>query len=328
MFSDFVIAYLFLGGTGGGALVVLALLECANAPRRYFAVRVTSGLFSRPGEFGAVRTPTRGQRLCRLFYLPGDVLKNAWIVCASALALGILFLFMDLGHPDRVFALLAHPNLSAITVGAYALIFALVCAGAFCILALADVPAPNARGIRALAALGIAAGAAVILYTGILLTQAVSVLFWMTPLVPALFCLSSLSGGIACVMLGAAFAAARQASDRVLVRLARIDTALIACEALALASWIIWGLATPGPDESAKALVAGPLGAPFWLGLVAAGLAAPAVLEQLPDRGGRRTQTLAIAVLVLFGGAMLRVCVVGAGSFDVTQTGAYTALIP
>ena len=54
MFSEFVIAYLFLGGTGGGALVVLALLECANARRRFSRIRITSGFFSGPGPAGLI----------------------------------------------------------------------------------------------------------------------------------------------------------------------------------------------------------------------------------------------------------------------------------
>ena len=326
MFSDFATAYLFLGGTGGGALIVLALLECANARRRFSGVRITSGIFSASAELSALTPPTRSQRVRAKFALPDDVLRNAWVICAVTLALGILFLFMDLGRPERVLALLAHPTLSAITVGAYALMLALACATAFCVLALMDVYALSVRGIYVFAAICMVAGTTVILYTGILLTQSVSVLFWMTPLVPALFALSSLSCGIACVMLGAAFATTRQVFSGAMMRLGNIDTALIAGEALVLAAWLIWGLATAGPNLSAQALVTGPLAVPFWLGLAGIGLILPTTLEQYLNYSNHKTQTLMIAALVLFGGVMLRICVVGAGGFDITQTGAFTAL--
>ena len=190
MFSEFVIAYLFLGGTGGGALVVLALLECANARRRFSCIRITSGLFSGPGPSGltsiantanpanaASAAPAPASRIRRLFALPDDVLRNGWVVCSVMLALGILFLFMDLGHPERVFALLTHPNFSAITVGAYALIAALICSTAFCLLALNGEYLLRTRGIYILSALCVLAGITVILYTGILLASAPSVVF-------------------------------------------------------------------------------------------------------------------------------------------------------
>ena len=324
MFSDFVIAYLFLGGTGGGALMVLALLECANARRRFTRVRVNAGLFTDASSVPALSA----SRMHRLFALPDDVLRGGWVICAVTLALGILFLFMDLGRPDRVFALLTHPNLSAITVGAYALITALVCAFAFCLLALNDEYLLRPRGIYALAAVGVVAGATVILYTGILLMEAPSVLIWMTPLVPALFALSSLSGGIACVMLAAAFANTRQVFSRVLIRLGDADTALIVAELLTLAAWLAWAFFAPGPDVSAKALVTGEFAPMFWLGLGGVGLVLPIILEQFLNYGNHKTQTLMIAALVLVGGVLLRVCVVGAGSFDVTQTGGFLPLVP
>ncbi len=336
MFSEFVIAYLFLGGTGGGALVVLALLECANARRRFSCIRITSGLFSGPGPSGltsiantanpanaASAAPAPASRIRRLFALPDDVLRNGWVVCSVMLALGILFLFMDLGHPERVFALLTHPNFSAITVGAYALIAALICSTAFCLLALNGEYLLRTRGIYILSALCVLAGITVILYTGILLASAPSVLIWMTPLVPVLFALSSISGGIACVMLGAAFANTRQVFDRVLIRLGDIDTALIGLELIALAVWLVWGILAPGPDASAKALVTGELAPIFWGGLIVLGLVLPILMEQSLNYSNHKTQTLMVAALVLLGGILLRVCVVGAGSFDVTQTGEF-----
>ena len=323
MFSDFVIAYLFLGGTGGGALVVLAILECANAHRRFSGFRISSGTFS-SAEVWTRTLP--GQRFRQLFALPDGVLRNGWAVCTVTLALGILFLFMDLGRPERVFALLVHPNLSSITVGAYALIAALVCSAVFCLLALNGEYLLRPRGIYALAGVCVLAGLAVILYTGILLANTPSALIWMTPLVPVLFALSSLSGGIACVMLGAAFANTRQVFDRVLIRLGDIDTALIGLELTALAAWLLWGILTPGPDASAKALVMGDFAPIFWAGLIALGLVLPILMEQSLNYSNHKTQTLMVAALVLLGGALLRVCVVGAGGFDVTQTGEFISL--
>ena len=108
MFDSLVIGYLFLGGAGGGALVVLAALE---------GVRSLAG---------------------RRLGLPDEFFARAWPVSTVVLAAGIVCIFADLGRPDRLFALVLSPQPTPLTVGAYALVVSLACAGAFSVLALAD----------------------------------------------------------------------------------------------------------------------------------------------------------------------------------------------
>ena len=81
MFDSLVIGYLFLGGAGGGAVVVLAALEGVRA----FA----------------------GRRLG----LPNEFFARAWPVSTVVLAAGIVCIFADLGRPDRLFALVLSPQL-------------------------------------------------------------------------------------------------------------------------------------------------------------------------------------------------------------------------
>ena len=80
MFDSLVIGYLFLGGAGGGALVVLAALE---------GVRSLAG---------------------RRLGLPDEFFARAWPVSTVALAAGIVCIFADLGRPDRLFALVLSPQ--------------------------------------------------------------------------------------------------------------------------------------------------------------------------------------------------------------------------
>lgn len=289
MFNLLVIGYLFLGGAGGGALVVLAALEVARL-----------GLPRRLG-------------------LPDEFFARAWPVCAVVLATGVVCIAADLGRPDRLLALLVWPQITPLTVGAYALAVGLACAVAYLVLALFDnVRAP--RAVRfALAAVTLASGVVTVVYTGMLLQGLASVLFWQTALLPAVFALSSLSCGVALALLAAAFVEARRPFTRPLVWLAGADGGLIVLEAACLAAYLAWGFAGEGTRAAAEALVVGELAPVLWGGVVAAGLVAPFVMERLLTHGNHRSQLLWIAAFVLAGGFALRFCFVQAGLFDITQ---------
>ena len=301
VFNLLTISYLFLGGAGAGALVVLAVLECANVRRR----------------FG--RLPGEATRIERAFALPDEFFARAWPVCFVALAAGMLCLLVDLGRPERLINLLTSPEPSAIVVGAYALAVALFCAGAFSLFELLDGPRIRVAAVWAVAAVGVVAGLVAVAYTGVLLQGLASVLFWQTPLLPTVFTLSSLSCGIACAFLGAAFVETRHPFTRPLARLALVDGVLVALEALVLTAYLVWALGGEGTALAAQALVAGDLRWAFWGGVVLCGLAVPFVLERYLTHGNSRTQLLWIAAALLAGGFVLRLCVVGAAAYDVTQ---------
>ena len=288
MFNLLTTGYLFLGGAGAGALVVLGALECANVRRR----------FALP--------PARAARVERALALPDEFFARGWPVCFVALAAGMLCLLVDLGRPERLLNLLTSPEPSAIAVGAYALVLALACAGVFSLVELLDgVRVRPAVGWGAAAA-GVAAGLVTVAYTGVLLQGLASVLFWQTMLLPALFALSSLSCGVACAFLGAAFVETRRPITRPLAR-------------LVLAGYLAWAFTGEGTASAAQALVAGDLRWAFWGGAVLCGLAVPFALERCLTHGNSRTQLLWIAAALLAGGFARRFCLVGAGAYDATQ---------
>ena len=146
-----------------------------------------------------------------------------------------------------------------------------------------------------------------------------AVLFWQTMLLPALFALSSLSCGVACAFLGAAFVETRRPITRPLARLALVDGVLVVLEALVMAGYLAWAFAGEGTALAAQALVAGDLRWAFWGGAVLCGLAVPFALERCLTHGNSRTQLLWIAAALLAGGFALRFCLVGAGAYDATQ---------
>lgn len=301
MFSMLVTCYLFLGGAGAGALVVLSMLECANARRRWAGFPIV---------------PTRVERA---LVFPDEFFARAWPACFVILAVGLVCLVADLGRPDRLLVAFASPSPTALSIGTYALAASLACACGFALFELLDGLRGSPAAIFAAGAASAVAGLVAMVYTGVLLQSLASVLFWQTPLLPVLFVLSSLSCGIACVFAAAAFVETRRPFTRPLVRLAHADGTLIVIEVVCLAAYVLVAMTSDGTMLAAQAFVNGDLSGLFWLGLMVCGLGVPFVLECFLTHGNSRVQLLWIAGCLLAGGFVLRMLFVGASAYDITQ---------
>lgn len=310
MFSELVVAYLFFGGTGAGACVVLGLLECANIGRY--------GVLPAPAMPGPGR---RGRRrsLGARFLVPHELMARGWAVCLLLLAAGALCLAADLGRPERILALWVSPRPSVVTLGAWALLAALAVAAFLAAASNAGCPRMSPAVVLALSVAAVAAGSVTAAYTGVLLGSLPSVVAFGTVLVPVLFVLSSLSCGVAVVFGAASFVDSRSSFAGALRRLARLDGILVVTEAVALALFAARLVSLPAMQEGARALLEGEGAVLFWVVLVLGGLVAPLVLERRYPLGDRRVKGLWIAFCVLMGGAALRVCVTGLAAFDVSQ---------
>ena len=86
VFNVLTTSYLFLGGTGAGALAVLCVLECARVLR------------------------------WRALAMPEEFFARAWPMCTVTLATGMLCLLVDLGRPDRLLGLFASPAPSVLSL--------------------------------------------------------------------------------------------------------------------------------------------------------------------------------------------------------------------
>jgi formate-dependent nitrite reductase membrane component NrfD len=161
-------------------------------------------------------------------------------------------------------------------------------------------------GRRAIARLNIVLGAALGVYTGILLGALGARPLWNTPLLGPLFLVSGMSGAAALLMLIEKSEAAR-------ANLARLDAKLLGVEA-SIFALIFLGLATGGEAQRAAAhlFFGGPYTAVFWVGVVFLGMIAPIALERLAH-SGRAQATAWPQVLILLGGITLRAVIVLAG---------------
>jgi len=245
------------------------------------------------------------------------------------LSAGMFFLWLDLEHPFNAFRFyLAFRVTSPMSWGAWIL---LAIYPASILLAwtttpegarakaLARVP-PRLRAlksrigdralarVRPLATLNVVLGAALGIYTGVLLGTLAARPLWNSAILGPLFLTSGLSTGVAFMLM-------TRLSDAERIRLGRADIALILCELALLAIWMI-GLAAGGmAARSALAvLFGGPYTAAFWAMVVAVGLLVPLFAELLERRHGIVPGRFA-AGLVLVGGFALRWVIVYAGQY-------------
>jgi formate-dependent nitrite reductase membrane component NrfD len=150
-----------------------------------------------------------------------------------------------------------------------------------------------------LAHLSIVLGAALGIYTGVLLGTMAARPLWNSALLGPLFLVSGLS-------TGAAFMLLYRLSDRERVFLGRADMGLIAAELALLALWMM-GLASGGAASQAAlaSITGGPWTAAFWTLVVTLGLLVPLAGEWFEHKHGV-VPGRGTAILVLMGGFALR----------------------
>lgn len=302
-----VIWYLFLAGVGAGALTVSAsmFLRGGNDLR---------GLHVDTARYGAFIAP-----------LPVIIGCGLLILELGSFQVGNYFRWINLYKTI---------NLSPMSIGTWLLTafigFSLIYAYSF---------VPNAPGLpnerryplrRFLCWLGVPLGIATAVYTGILLGAMPARPFWNTPILAMLFLVSSLSTGIAVILLAraihgkvAADAEAQQHHRYSGYLLTASDVMLIGFELLVIFLFIMYAYLTIGAvKEAVWVLFSGNLAAIFWLGVVVVGMLVPAAVELkfvipklLYQREFRAPRSVEIAMpaAVLVGGFLLRYVVVVAG---------------
>ncbi|HEX9187291.1 MAG TPA: NrfD/PsrC family molybdoenzyme membrane anchor subunit [Vicinamibacteria bacterium] len=286
--------YLFLGGFTAGIMVLSgwALWKGRRNPRPHatFAL-ASSGLF---------------------------------ILGLAAISLGMLALFLDLGHRPYVWRLyLTMKPWSPMSWGSWILllVYPVLAAGVLldppkALLRYAPALQPAADWMESVAwarhatgFVSILTGVALGIYTGVLLSALGARPLWSSGLLGPLFLVSGLS-------TAAAFAhwASPEAEER--VQLAWLDNLFLTIE-LGLIGLLLVGLlsSTEAHAEAARLLLGGPYTAVFWVGVVFLGILLPLVIQSLAVTH-RIIHTRVAPVLVMLGGLALRFVIVSAGQLS------------
>lgn len=293
MFGFGVVCYLFLGGMGGGLCVVLGALALA-VPHP--------------------RTAKHFSAAYRNFFARG------YAAAALILFLGSLCLLADSGNYDALRHLFMPRKLTYLTAGAY-LLTALIAVSVAYVMCWRGASASSLRSFhRCRAGLSILLGVAVALYTGLFLSDLPAVAVWYTPLLPLLFLSSSLSCGLTCAPVVAYLAGEWQTLGSSLVRLVKIDAAVIVFEivlVVLLVAAAFWG---PSDGSAALArrastwtLVGGAAAPVFWGGFIVIGLVCPLVLELYATTGRSFARYAIIAAAVVVGAFAMRYVIVEVG---------------
>lgn len=300
MFSVLAVGYLFLGGAGAGVIATASILDLTWVKAPFGSASRVSIDEASPLE---------------------RAVAAGFLVGFAMLALGVLCLLLDLGRVDRVGELLVRPSLSFLTVGTYALAALAGCAALLSAVRYAYLPWVPRRAVRAVEAIAAIAGAVVMAYTGLLLQSLGSVALWSSPLVPVLFVLSSLSCGVAVLLLAAFFVPEDKAVARLMLTCVRFDAVAIVLEGAIAALLVGFALSGDHPAalQSAQRLTSGDLASWWWIGFLLCGLAVPLAVEAtfaVRRTGGHAVRiALAVAaVFVLVGGFSMRTSLVDAGA--------------
>lgn len=298
MISTLAIGYLFLGGSGAGALCVLSIMELLRVCCKY--------------SFGYLLASR-------------ELFARAWMTCLFCLTLGVAFLVFDLGNVDAVLYLLMSPQPVALTVGAFALPVSILLSMIFLSINMIEGVNASRNIIKIISVIGIVSSFITMGYTGVLLQEMASVVAWQTFLVPMLFVLSSISCGIALILGSVAFVETRLPLTNLIGGLLKIDSLFIFLEFIAIVAYIAFCFSDSRTISAVHALLNGDLSPLFWIGLVGVGLLLPFVMEHLITYSSHRHQLLFIAALVLVGGLMMRCCIVGLMQYDPSQELNYAA---
>jgi polysulfide reductase chain C len=145
-------------------------------------------------------------------------------------------------------------------------------------------------------------------YTGLLLGDAIPIPFWNTVLLPILFFVSALSTGLMAVILASVIGDVEEAQ---VITMTRVDILLIVIEALVLAGYLHGSYRVPSSRMSAEHLLKGEAAAMFWVGVGVFGLLIPLVIDAIGLHG---VGAALASVLGLIGGLCLRYVVLAGGA--------------
>lgn len=275
-----------------------------------------------------------------------SLLRLSTYLAIPLVVVGVLLLIFELGNPIRFWHLFTQFDfVSPMSMGTWILIAWVVIAMIMIVSwwlqnRVSSEAAASLAGLRSpLSVVNAVLAAALITYTGVLLSVSSQSLWAGTILLPTLFVISAISTGVAILVLAAlalnAIADGSMAGlkpalsyifgstewktpKEVVLKLAETDAIIIVLEILAMVGFIIWLVtSTPGSD-ALSVLISGSMAAPFWVGVVLLALLIPFGLDlsirgkTIEAKGVLMTITTS-SLCVIVGGLILRWVITSGG---------------
>jgi len=266
-------SYLFLGGLGGGMLVVSSAAD--------------------------------------LFLDMGNAFSLGTLVAAVIIGLGSGLLIFDLGRPLYFWRVFSREK-AILTIGAWMLNLAIICGLVYGSTLLVFSPWHGMAGLQTVFAwICLILGVCVAIYTGVFLGTIKARPFWNSPALPILFLVSAVSTGLAAQSLLVHFWAFGATESEVAIIASLLHSADIGLLVLEIIVLMVYVLimrysTTVSTAQIAATWLSGSKRVPFWGGMMCLGLVLPIVFYLVPTSA----TLLLAAALVLVGGIILRFLVV------------------
>ncbi|MDO5042265.1 MAG: polysulfide reductase NrfD [Slackia sp.] len=296
MYGSLVIAYLFLGGASAGGFFVMSIwtLMFPQALRK----RSTGS------------NSTLGHRLAESF---ATLQARIYPLCLLFLILAMLFLFWDLGSPERVIYILLLPHPTMLTFGTICLFSEALVGALLTAASLFRVRMLDGGILKIITILCCPTSLATMAYTGMFLMSNIGIALWNSWAIIPLFICSSLSCGIALVLLADYFLSGRTLVLRAARPLQKLHLICIVAEALSLALFVYSGLSNPEATRSIEILLSPQMLSMSTIGVLGLGMLLPAGCE-LFSLAQQESRTIPLSdVLCLMGGLILRYCIITCG---------------
>jgi formate-dependent nitrite reductase membrane component NrfD len=246
-------------------------------------------------------------------------------------AVGCIFLILDLGAPRNFWRAAMRPNTSWIARGTIIITIFMIIGVihiAFWVWPFHKLDAA-VGGRQFLGILGVIFAFGTMIYTGILLGAARPIAFWSTAMLPLLFLVSALSTGVMAVVLLASLGGTTLAGP--IHALARVDILLIILEMFVLLFYLQGTHRVPESRASAQLVLTGSVAPLFWWGVAVLGLTIPLLLELLSrslEGGWAVVFAFVASACGIAGGLFLRQVVLSGGIHAPLRAGRFEVALP
>ena len=288
-------AYLFLAGLGGGAYVTGVVADFVG------------------GEWAGIS-------------------KIGICLGFPCVAVGCVFLLVDLGSPVNFWRAAMRPGSSWISRGTIIITIFMILSAIHVLLLLSPSSdlAETAGKRHALGIAGAVFAFGTMIYTGILLGASRPIAFWSTAMLPLLFLVSALSTGVMAVVLIASLSGNTYAGP--IHTLAGIDILLIILEVFVLGFFFQATHRVPEGRAAAQLVLTGAAAPLFWWGVALLGLLAPLALDLLGTFALAGGSAIALALVAsvcgITGGLCLRQVILSGGIHAPLRAGRFEVALP
>lgn len=298
VYGPLIIAYLFLGGTATGGFFMMAAWDLA---------------FSRASDGHASDGASAHNR--RIVQAFESFRTRMYTLCLLLLILSMLFLFWDLGVPERVLYIFLHPHATVLTFGSMALVAELIVGGLLALGSMMRIRALHGRIRQALNIICCCISLAAMAYTGMFLMSNIGIAFWDTWTIVPVFVSSSLSCGTALMLLASYFASEQLFSYRVTRLFQKCHLAFLVIEVVSIALFLQAAFTNPEAANACTMLLSPGILPTALIGVLGFSLVIPAACEGLALFRCEGSAAPVADAFCLCGGLLLRFCIISCGVY-------------